>query len=59
MGGNLGYDVLFPMDAMHTFDLTDGPFGWTATADELSRATAVSLHGGGFARVVRTADLLG
>jgi len=59
MGGNLGYDVIFPLDAMHTFDLAEGPFGWTATAEELSRATAVSLHGGGFAKVVTTAELLG
>ncbi|KAF0647852.1 MULTISPECIES: cysteine hydrolase family protein [Streptomyces] len=57
MGGNLGYDVLFPLDAMHTFDAA-GPFGWTLTADELSRATAVSLQAGGFARVVSTAAVL-
>ncbi|MEU9856911.1 cysteine hydrolase family protein [Streptomyces sp. NPDC047974] len=57
MGGNLGYDVVFPLDAMHTFDLA-GPFGWTATAEELTRATAVSLHGGRFARVVTTAEVL-
>ncbi|GHJ97100.1 hydrolase [Streptomyces sp. NE5-10] len=57
MGGNLGYDVLFPLDAMHTFDLA-GPFGWSRTAEELTRATAVSLHGGRFARVVTTADVL-
>ncbi len=57
MGGNLGYEVYFPLDAMHTFDL-DGPHGWSLTADELTRATAVSLHGGGFAKVVTTADLL-
>ncbi|AJF65780.1 cysteine hydrolase family protein [Streptomyces vietnamensis] len=57
MGGNLGYDVLFPLDAMHTFDLA-GPFGWTQTAEELTRATAVSLHGGRFARVVSTEDVL-
>ncbi|MET8508602.1 cysteine hydrolase family protein [Streptomyces sp. NPDC004787] len=57
MGGNLGYDVLFAIDAMHTFDLA-GPFGWTATAEELTRATAVSLHGGRFARVVTTQDVL-
>ncbi|QIQ03373.1 isochorismatase family protein [Streptomyces liangshanensis] len=58
MGGNLGYEVFFALDAMHTFDL-EGPFGWTLTADELSRATAVSLHGGGFARVVTTEELVG
>ncbi|MCP9987034.1 cysteine hydrolase [Streptomyces sudanensis] len=57
MGGNLGYDVLFPLDAMHTFDAT-GPFGWSLSADELSRATAVSLHADGFARVVTTAAVL-
>ncbi|WP_137988676.1 cysteine hydrolase family protein [Streptomyces vilmorinianum] len=57
MGGNLGYDVVFPLDAMHTFDLA-GPFGWSATAEELTRATAVSLHGGRFARVVTTEDVL-
>lgn len=57
MGGNLGYDVLFPLDAMHTFDLA-GPFGWTQTAEELTRATAVSLHGGRFARVVTTEDVV-
>ncbi|MFJ8588693.1 cysteine hydrolase family protein [Streptomyces sp. NPDC093595] len=57
MAGNLGYRVLFVLDAMHTFDLA-GPFGWTATADELSRATAVSLEGGGFARVVTAQEVL-
>ncbi|WP_225801834.1 cysteine hydrolase family protein [Streptomyces sp. NK15101] len=57
MGGNLGYDVLFPLDAMHTFDLA-GPFGWTRSAEELTRATAVSLHGGRFARVVTTEDVV-
>ncbi|GGU32681.1 hydrolase [Streptomyces violascens] len=57
MGGNLGYEVLLPLDATHTFDLA-GPFGWHRSADELARATAVSLHGGGFANVVTTAGLL-
>ncbi|MER7620840.1 cysteine hydrolase family protein [Streptomyces sp. NPDC126503] len=57
MGGNLGYEVLFALDAMHTFDL-EGPFGWRRTAEELTRATAVSLHGGGFARVVTTQDVV-
>ena len=57
MGGNLGYDVIVPLDATHTFDL-EGPDGTRLTADELTRATAVNLHGGGFARVVATADLL-
>ncbi|SDN43605.1 Nicotinamidase-related amidase [Streptomyces wuyuanensis] len=57
MGGNLGYEVLFALDATYTFDLA-GPFGWSLGADELARATAVSLHGGGFATVVATDDLV-
>lgn len=57
MGGNLGYDVIVPIDATHTFDLT-GPHGETLVADELALATAVNLHGGSFAQVVTTADLL-
>lgn len=57
MGGNLGYDVLVPLDATHTFDLA-GPAGMALTADQLATATAVSLHGGRFARVVTTAELL-
>ncbi|MYT25217.1 isochorismatase family protein [Streptomyces sp. SID7760] len=57
MAGNLGYDVLVPLDATHTFDLA-GPDGTALTADELATATAVNLHGGGFARVVTTAQLL-
>ncbi|MFD7492770.1 cysteine hydrolase family protein [Streptomyces sp. NPDC059832] len=57
MGGNLGYEVFFALDATHTFDLA-GPWGWTLGADELARATAVSLHGGGFAKVVRSAELI-
>ncbi|MEV0400459.1 cysteine hydrolase family protein [Actinoallomurus sp. NPDC050550] len=58
MGGNLGYDVLYPIDAMHTFDAV-GPDGETVTAEELTRATAASLHHGRFAQVVRTVDLIG
>ncbi|MER5808102.1 cysteine hydrolase family protein [Streptomyces sp. NPDC002033] len=57
MAGNLGYDVLVPLDATHTFDLA-GPAGLSLTADELATATAVNLQGGGFARVVTTAALL-
>ena len=57
MGANLGYDVLFALDATHTFDRT-GPDGGRLRADELARATATSLHGE-FAAVVRTADLVG
>ncbi|WP_018685676.1 cysteine hydrolase family protein [Actinokineospora enzanensis] len=57
VGGNLGYEVHVPLDATYTFGLT-GPGGVELTADELSRATAVNLHGGGFATVSSTADVL-
>jgi nicotinamidase-related amidase len=55
VGGNVGFDVLFVLDATHTFD-REGPDGTVMTADELARATATSLHGE-FATVVSTADL--
>lgn len=57
MAGNLGYDVLVPLDACHTFDLA-GPDGTVLAATDLARATATNLHGGGFARIPTTADLL-
>ncbi|MFI9202558.1 cysteine hydrolase family protein [Streptomyces sp. NPDC053048] len=57
MGGNLGYEVLFALDATHTFDLA-GPAGLRLTAPELARATAVNIQGGGFAEVVTTAELV-
>jgi nicotinamidase-related amidase len=57
MGGNLGYNVIFVPDAMHTFDL-EGPDGEVLTADELSRATVVNLYGGGFAKIASTRELL-
>lgn len=58
MGGNLGYDVIVPLDATRTFDLA-APVGIDgaevhATAEQLMTATAVSLHGGGFATVTDT-----
>ena len=56
VGGNLGFDVRFVLDATHTFDRS-GPGGDTMTADELARATATNLHGE-FATVVTTADVL-
>jgi nicotinamidase-related amidase len=56
VGGNLGYDVLFALDATHTFDRT-GPDGDLITADELTKVTAANLHGE-FATVVTTAQLL-
>ena len=58
MAGNLGYDVTVAIDATHTFDLT-GSDGSVLTADDLSRATAINLSGGEFAKVVTTAELLG
>jgi nicotinamidase-related amidase len=57
MGGNLGYDVVVAYDATYTFDL-EGPFDWRRSADEVAQASAVSLHGGGFARVVATKDVV-
>lgn len=57
MGGNLGYEVVVAFDATYTFDM-EGPFGWRQSADELARASAVSLHGDGFANVVTTEDVL-
>jgi nicotinamidase-related amidase len=56
VGGNLGYRVRVPLDATYTFDLT-GP-NTTLTADQLAEATAVNLHGGEFATVTTTADIL-
>ncbi len=56
VGGNLGYDVYFALDATHTFDRT-GPDGVSMSADELARATATNLHQE-FATVVATAALL-
>lgn len=56
VGGNLGHDVLFAIDATHTFDRAH-PDGSTVTADELARVTTANLHGE-FATVVATRDLL-
>ncbi|WP_405795957.1 cysteine hydrolase family protein [Streptomyces sp. NBC_01506] len=58
MAGNLGYEVFFALDATYTFGL-EGPWGWELSAQELARATAVSLHGGGFAKVVTTEEMVG
>ena len=56
MGGNLGYDVRFVLDATHTFDAV-APDGVRVTADELARVTATNLHGE-FATVTSTAAIL-
>jgi nicotinamidase-related amidase len=57
MAANLGYEVLFALDATHTFDRT-GPDGTAMTADQLARATATQLHEE-FATIVSTAELVG
>ena len=44
MAGNLGYEVTFVLDATHTFDRV-GPDRIVVAAEDLSRATAASLHG--------------
>jgi nicotinamidase-related amidase len=56
VGGNLGYDVRFVLDATFTFDRV-GPDGTTMTADELARATATNLHKE-FATIVDTSWVL-
>lgn len=57
MGGNLGFGVTVALDATRTFDLA-GPDGTVLDAATLVRATATNLHGGGFARVTTTDDVL-
>ena len=57
MGGNLGYDVVFVPDATDTFDLA-GPDGSITLAADLASTTVTNLHGGGFARIASTQDLL-
>jgi nicotinamidase-related amidase len=56
VGGNLGFDVTFVLDATHTFDRV-GPDGVLVAAEDLARATAASLHGE-FATVSSTAEVL-
>jgi len=56
VGGNLGYDVRFVLDATHTFDRPD-PFGGVVTASELARVTATNLHEE-FATVVDTVSVV-
>ena len=58
MGGNLGFDVAFALDATHTFDLADPLNGGVIDADTLARVTAANLHGE-FAQVVSTEELTG
>ena len=56
VGANLGHDVLFPIDATFTFDRRH-PDGSMLSADEITRATAASLHDE-FANVTTTAEVL-
>ena len=56
MAGNLGYEVIFVIDATHTFDRV-APDGTVFTAQQLSAVTAANLHGE-FATVSSTAEVL-
>ncbi|WP_163511291.1 cysteine hydrolase family protein [Fodinicola acaciae] len=55
VGGDLGYRVLFAIDATHTFDEV-GPDGSAVSADEFARITAANLHDN-FATVTTTAAI--
>ncbi|MFJ9518719.1 cysteine hydrolase family protein [Kitasatospora sp. NPDC101801] len=57
MGGNLGYDVVFPIDAMHTFAMA-GPDGERIPAEQLAKGTGAVLHAMRFAKVVSTEAVL-
>lgn len=57
MAGNLGYDVIFVPDAMHTFDAT-GPDGVVISAEEITRATVASLFDGEFAKIASTIGIV-
>ena len=57
VGGNLGYQVLFALDATHTFD-RQGPDGDILTGDQLAQATATNLHRE-FATVIATEQVVG
>ncbi|OXE35076.1 MAG: cysteine hydrolase [Phenylobacterium zucineum] len=56
MGGNMGYDVWFVLDATHTFAKEVG--GLKLSAIQLAAATAVNLDGE-FARVLDTTTAIG
>jgi nicotinamidase-related amidase len=57
VGGDLGYDIDYVLDATHTFDEAAHDGGEPIPADVLARVTAANLDGH-FARVVSTADVL-
>lgn len=56
VGSDLGHQVIFVLDATHTFDRVH-PDGSVITADDLARTTAANLDRE-FARVVSTAQVL-
>lgn len=57
VGGDLGYDVRFVLDATHTFDEPSPDGGEPLPADLLARVTAANLQPH-FARVVTTDEVL-
>jgi nicotinamidase-related amidase len=56
MASDLGYDMLFVEDAMHTFDIVT-PTKKVYRAREVARYSALTMDGE-FGKVVRTADLV-
>lgn len=56
MASNLGYDMVFVLDATHTFDITT-PDGVHVPAEQLALATKANLDPE-FGRVVTTSDLV-
>jgi nicotinamidase-related amidase len=58
MGGNLGFDVAFALDATHTFDLPDPIEGGRIDAETLARVTAANLQDE-FAQVMSTEEVIG
>ena len=57
MASDLGYEVLYIPDAMHTFDLTAAD-GTTVRGREVARLSAITMASN-FGRVVYTAELVG
>lgn len=56
MAGNLGYDVVFVLDATHSFD-RDALDGTVIPAAEISKVTAANLNGE-FAAIASTAEVI-
>ncbi len=57
VGSDLGFNLMFVLDATHTFDIT-GPNRHVYRAREIARYTALTL-GSDFGEIVSTADLVG